>query len=100
MTVSPVELPLVYQVVLAVLSLAFLLTFVRLLRGPSIADRVVALELMSAIAAGFSALYALATHQAVFMDAALVLALISFMATVAFARYLEKRNLKGGKKEG
>jgi len=72
---------------------ALFLAFIRLVLGPTVPDRVVALDLMSTIAVGLIALYALATHQPVYLDAAIVLALISFLSTVAFARYLEKRAL-------
>jgi len=72
---------------------ALFLAFIRLVLGPTVPDRVVALDLMSTIAVGLIALYALATHQPVYLDAAIVLALISFLSTVAFASYLERRAL-------
>jgi multicomponent Na+:H+ antiporter subunit F len=40
------------------------------------------------------ALYSIATEETVFLDVAIVLALISFLGTVAFARYLEQRGKK------
>jgi multicomponent Na+:H+ antiporter subunit F len=52
---------------------------------------VVALDLISILAAGMTAVYAIAAEQPVFLDVALVLALISFLGTVAFARYLERQ---------
>ncbi|CAN5591329.1 hypothetical protein BH24DEI1_BH24DEI1_19480 [soil metagenome] len=72
------------------LTLAFVLAFIRLARGPSLPDRVVALELITAIAVAYIALFAVAARQPVFLEAAIALALISFLATVAFARYLER----------
>lgn len=82
---------LVVVVILPVLSIVILLSFVRLVRGPSLPDRVVALDLMAALTIGFIAAYAIATDQPVFLDIASILALISFLGTVAFAYYLEKR---------
>ncbi|HXG52922.1 MAG TPA: cation:proton antiporter [candidate division Zixibacteria bacterium] len=76
---------------LAVLTAALALGFLRLVRGPSLPDRVVALDLITVIAAAILAVETLATRRAVFLDAAIVLALISFLGTVAFARYLERR---------
>jgi multicomponent Na+:H+ antiporter subunit F len=76
--------------VLVILVLALVLAFVRLARGPSLPDRVVALELIAAISVGIISVYAVATGQPVFLDAAIVLALVSFLGTVAFARYIEK----------
>ncbi len=80
----------VTSVVFGALILAFLLAFVRLARGPSLPDRVVALDLMATLAVGFIATYAVATGQALYVDLALVLALVAFLGTVAFAHYIEK----------
>ena len=82
------------EVVLGVLALAAVLGFVRLLRGPSLPDRVVAFDTLATVGVGISAVYSMAHNQPVFLDVAVVLALISFVGTVAFARYIEKR-LKG-----
>jgi multicomponent Na+:H+ antiporter subunit F len=78
-------------IALSMLSIAMVLAFVRLARGPSLPDRVIALDLISILAAGMTAVYAIVAHQAAFLDVAIVLALISFLGTVAFARYLEKQ---------
>jgi multicomponent Na+:H+ antiporter subunit F len=82
------------EVVLGVLALAAVMGFVRLLRGPSLPDRVVAFDTLATVGVGISAVYSMAHNQPVFLDVAVVLALISFVGTVAFARYIEKR-LKG-----
>lgn len=78
------------NVALTMLSMALLLALARLVHGPSLPDRVVALELMTALAVGIIAVDTIAANQPVFLDAAIVLALISFLGTVAFARYVEK----------
>ncbi len=76
------------------LTLAVVLAFFRLLRGPSLPDRVVAFDLMSTLAVGITVLYSIYTREMVYLDVAIVLALISFLGTVAFARYLEQRGKK------
>jgi multisubunit Na+/H+ antiporter MnhF subunit len=81
----------VVPVVLAILGVAFLLTLVRLLRGPSLADRIVAFDLLTLIVLGMVIADAVLTDQWVFLDAAVVLALITFVATVAFGKHLERR---------
>ncbi len=73
------------------IALALLLVFARLARGPSLADRVIALDLMAVLAVGLIAMVTLETNQPVFLDAAIVLALVAFLGTVAFGRYLERR---------
>lgn len=80
----------VVVVVFGLLILAFLLAFVRLVRGPSLPDRVVALDLMASLAMGFIATYAVATDEPLYVDLAVVLALIAFLGTVAFAHFIEK----------
>ena len=82
---------LILMAILPLLSVAIILAFVRLVRGPSLPDRVVALDLMSTLGIGVIAAYAIATDQPVFLDVASVLALITFLGTVAFANYLEQR---------
>jgi multicomponent Na+:H+ antiporter subunit F len=76
--------------ILPLLSMAVLLTFVRLAKGPSLPDRVVALDLLAVLGMGMAAVYAIAMNQPVFLDVAIILALISFLGTVAFAYYMER----------
>ena len=78
-------------VALPLLSLAVILTFVRLVRGPSLPDRVVAFNLLTTIALAIITVYAIVKDQQVFLDVAILVALITFLGTIAFARYLEKK---------
>ncbi len=73
-----------------VLSAALGFGFIRLVRGPSLPDRVVALELFASITVGIIAAYVLTSGKTAFLDVAMVLALTAFLTAVAFARYLEK----------
>ena len=70
--------------------LALALCFFRLARGPSLADRVVALDVLNILAVAYCALLALASGRAVYLDAAIALALVAFLVTVAFARFVER----------
>lgn len=78
------------NLILPILFVAVLLAGYRLLRGPSLPDRVVALDLMGAIGVAIAATYSLVTGQEGYLDVAMVLALISFLGTVAFAIYLKR----------
>lgn len=80
-----------WNVILGMISLSFIATFIRLVRGPYLPDRVVALDLISVLAMGFIIVYAVRFNQPNFLDVAIVLALITFLGTVAFAYYLELR---------
>lgn len=74
---------------LTLLAVAILAAFARLLRGPSMADRVVALDVIAATIVAAAVLYALRTGLAVFVDVALAIALVSFLGTVALAQAIE-----------
>lgn len=80
-------------IVLVILVASLCLALIRLIRGPSLPDRVVALDLMAVLAVGIVAIDAVAMEQPVLLDAAVVLALIAFLGTAAFARYVEKGTL-------
>jgi multicomponent Na+:H+ antiporter subunit F len=74
----------------AMLAVAVGLTFVRLARGPSLPDRVIALDLIGVLLVCLLVLMAGVTAQQVLLDVAMVVALISFVGTVAYARYIER----------
>ncbi len=73
-----------------ILGLALLLAMVRLLRGPSLPDRVVALELIASITVGVIGLYAIRSDKDAYIDVTMVLALTAFLTAIGFARYLER----------
>ncbi|MFQ3630237.1 monovalent cation/H+ antiporter complex subunit F [Roseiflexus sp.] len=78
-------------VILPLLSIAIALPVIRLVRGPSLPDRVVALDVMGTVVIAIFATYALINNQPAFLDAALVVGLIGFIGTIAFAYYTERR---------
>jgi multicomponent Na+:H+ antiporter subunit F len=79
---------------LGIMSAGIVLVFVRLSVGPSLPDRVVAFELLSSLVIGIIAVSAMATNQPAFLDVAIILALVSFLGTVAFAFYIQQRGSK------
>jgi multicomponent Na+:H+ antiporter subunit F len=81
------------NITLGLLIFAMYMAFVRLVRGPSLPARVVALDIMGSLAVGIIAVYAVASRQTIFLDVAIVLALIGFLGTVAFAYFVEKGEL-------
>ncbi|HOJ03420.1 MAG TPA: monovalent cation/H+ antiporter complex subunit F [Bacteroidota bacterium] len=77
-------------IALGILTLAAGVALWRLLRGPTLPDRVIALDLIASIVIGMIAAYAVLTNLNVMLNAAVIIALISFLGTVALARYLER----------
>lgn len=85
---------------LALLSVAFLLAVWRIVRGPTLADRVVALDMLVAVGICFIAAIGLRTGFTVVVDIAIALSLVGFLATVAFARFILVRGEGDGARAG
>jgi len=78
------------QFALVTLGAAVLIAVVRLVKGPTLPDRVVAMDLIGVLVVGFIVVLAASTGVRATLDAALVIALIAFVATVAYATYVER----------
>lgn len=83
---TTVALALTVVLALAIAGAAF-----RMIVGPGYADRFVALDMLTGIAVAACALTAVVTGRREFLDVGLGLALIAFVATIAFAAFLEKK---------
>lgn len=83
-------LEFVTQFALATLGVALLIAVVRVVKGPTLPDRVVAMDLIGVLVVGLIVVLAAATHERVMLDAAIVVALIGFVGTVAYATYVER----------
>ncbi|GAL33590.1 Na(+) H(+) antiporter subunit F [Vibrio maritimus] len=78
------------------LLVSLVLAFVRLAKGPTLADRVIALDLIAFITIGFIAIVTLDTQQKSLLDIAITLGLVAFLGTIAFARLIVKDKKVGG----
>jgi multicomponent Na+:H+ antiporter subunit F len=79
----------VMSATLLLLAAAAVLAFVRLVRGPTLPDRVVAMDLLGILIVGLIVVATAVTGEMVLLDVAMVIALVSFIGTVAYSRYLE-----------
>jgi multisubunit Na+/H+ antiporter MnhF subunit len=77
-------------VFITLLSLSLVAATVRLMSGPGVPDRIVALQVVMMHSVGLIALYALLTGQRSILDYAIIVAVAEFISTVALARYIEK----------
>lgn len=84
-------LAFVASIALVLVTLSIILAFVRVLRGPSLPDRVMALDMIGLMAVSVIVLTAIVSDEAVLIDAAIALALVAFLGTLAFARFIERR---------
>jgi multicomponent Na+:H+ antiporter subunit F len=73
------------------ISAALFISLVRVIWGPSLPDRVVAVDLIGASSVCLMAVGAAGYKEPAFLDAAVVIALLSFLGTVAYSRYIERR---------
>ncbi|MFV9483781.1 monovalent cation/H+ antiporter complex subunit F [Christiangramia sp. OXR-203] len=83
-----------HYIILPVLVISAVLILWRFMKGPSIADKIVSLDLLITTGIGIIAIYSIIYNQSTLMDTALILALIAFLSTVALSFYLEKRKRK------
>lgn len=89
------NLPIWVLAITALLLLvAMLLAGVRIVRGPHAADRVVALDMLSLLGVAAAALATVVAESPAFVDIALGVALIGFLATVAFAAFIERGSIR------
>lgn len=80
----------VTQFALVTLGLALLIAAARLVRGPTLPDRIVAMDLIGVLVVGLIVVLAASTQVRATLDAAIVIALIGFVGTVAYAAYVER----------
>jgi multicomponent Na+:H+ antiporter subunit F len=76
-----------------VFSVSLILAFIRLAKGPSLPDRVVALELIASIVVVMIGVHAIDTGVSAYLDIAIVMALTAFLAAIGFARFVQVRGV-------
>lgn len=81
---------LIYSIAACLGLAGMLIALIRLGKGPTAADRVVALDVMTIISISLIVFVATLARRIIYIDVALVYALISFIGVVAVARYLER----------
>ncbi len=81
---------LTQNIVLPILSVSFVIVFIRLIIGPSLPDRVVAMDMLASIIISIIFSYSIIVNpelQSYFIDVSMVIALIGFLGTVGFSYY-------------
>ena len=88
MAIESPFLDLVFQAGLVVASGLTLIASYRVIRGPTVPDRVVALDTIGTNVVAIAVLFALVTGEGLFVTVGLVLAIIGFISTVTVAKYV------------
>jgi multicomponent Na+:H+ antiporter subunit F len=83
-------LDIVARITLVTLGIALVISFVRIVKGPTLPDRIVAMDLLNVLVVGLIVVLAGWTGVRATLDAAIVIALIGFLSTVGYARYVER----------
>ena len=78
------------QITLVTLGIALLVAFIRLVKGPTLPDRIVAMDLFGVLVVGLIVVLAGWSGVRATLDAAIVIALVGFLGTVAYATYVER----------
>jgi multicomponent Na+:H+ antiporter subunit F len=81
---------IVAQITLVILGVAMVVAFIRLVKGPTLPDRIVAMDLFGMLVVGLIVVLAGWSGVRATLDAAMVIALIGFVSTVAYATYVER----------
>lgn len=76
-----------------VVGIAMLLALFRLLRGPSVPDRILALDTLFVAAIAQLVLYGMHLGSAIYFEAALVIAMLGFVGTVVLSKYVLRRDI-------
>lgn len=77
----------------ACIGLAVLLNLYRLLRGPTPSDRILALDTLVINAIALIILFGIRESSATYFEAALLLAMVGFVSTVAYCKFLLRGNI-------
>lgn len=81
-------LAVVIAISFAMLSLSVLLTLWRLFKGPDLPDRIMALDTLFIIAVALLVLFGIQLDSNIYFEAALLIALLGFVGTIAFCKYV------------
>jgi len=84
-------LPFAFGISMILLGVSLVLGFIRLLKGPTLSDRVVAFDLVTTLGVSIIAVYAMMSEKYIELDIAMVVGLVAFLGTVALAYYTEKK---------
>jgi multicomponent Na+:H+ antiporter subunit F len=83
-------LEIVAHATLVTLGTALIVTFIRLVKGPTLPDRIVAMDLVGVLVVGLIVVLAGWSGVQATLDAAIVIALVGFLGTIAYATYVER----------
>lgn len=78
-------------VVMPIICLSIFFIILRFIKGPQVVDRVVALDLIITVGVAFITLFSIVVNNPMFLEQAMIMALIAFLSTVAFSYYIFKR---------
>ncbi|WP_279482632.1 cation:proton antiporter [Aureimonas sp. SK2] len=79
------------SIALLILCVSMFLTIVRIFKGPTLPDRVLGLDVLTSSSIGLIAVIGIDTGFTLYVDIAIALGLVGFLATISFARFIMAR---------
>lgn len=83
---------IVMYIAFTFLMTAMIITLIRLFKGPSVNDRIAAMDLIASIIMGVILVYSVLINNAMYFDVPVIISLISFIGTIAVSTYLKQKN--------
>ena len=81
-------------IAIIIISISTLLVLIRFVKGPSLPDRVISLDVFSANLLAVLAIYSVLAEEKAYLNVALIMSLIAFVGTMTFAYYLVQKRPK------
>ncbi|ADM39115.1 Na(+)/H(+) antiporter subunit F1 [Bacillus spizizenii] len=81
---------LILQLALGIMAVSTFLYVIRVIKGPTVPDRVIALDAIGINLIAITALVSILLKTSAFLDIILLLGILSFIGTIAFSKFLEK----------
>lgn len=82
-----------YEYIVYLLAIAAVLCMVRFVKGPTVPDRVIAIDAMNSLVIGIIVMLSLYFGNPLFLDIAIVYAILTFIGNLAISKYLMGRKL-------
>jgi multicomponent Na+:H+ antiporter subunit F len=81
-------------IAIGIISISMVLTLIRFIKGPSLPDRVISLDVFAANLLAVLAIYSVLAGEKAYLNVALIMSLVAFVGTMTFAYYLVQKRHK------
>lgn len=79
-------------VILSLVGIGVLFSLIRLIKGPSVMDRIISLDTINIMIVGLIAIFSIVFENGLYLDVAIVYGLLAFLETIVLAKYMEGKS--------